>query len=85
MKRLIPLIIILIISTTSCYKAPKYDYTIYITDTGEKYHDEHCRYLRNSKKETKLSKALYKKYKACKVCNPPTKDDLDKLNEQGEE
>ena len=66
---------------TSCYRAPKYDITVYITETGEKYHKEHCRYLKNSKIEINLSKALYKKYVPCKVCKPSTRDDLDELNE----
>jgi hypothetical protein len=71
----------MLFTLTSCYHAPKYDITVYITETGEKYHNERCRYLKSSKIEINLSKALYKGYDPCKVCHPPAQSDLDKLNE----
>ncbi len=46
--------------------------TVYITETGAKYHRSGCRYLSKSKIETTLSKATAKGYEPCKVCNPPT-------------
>lgn len=45
--------------------------TVYITKTGECYHKDGCTSLRQSKKERKLSK-VYKKYRPCSLCNPPT-------------
>ena len=43
---------------------------VYITNTGEKYHTENCRYLSHSKIEIELAKALEQGYEACKVCKP---------------
>ena len=47
--------------------------TVYITDTGEKYHSISCRYLKQSKHEVSLEKAQQRGYSACKVCKPSTK------------
>jgi len=43
---------------------------VYTTKSGEKYHKEACHYLKNSKMEMDLSKAIEKGYTACKVCKP---------------
>lgn len=45
--------------------------TVYITNTGEKYHRDGCRYLK-SRIETTLGAAVAQGYEPCKVCNPPT-------------
>ncbi|WP_281980335.1 hypothetical protein [Tenacibaculum mesophilum] len=47
--------------------------TVYTTKTGEKYHKETCRYLKYSKKEIDLKKAVEFGYQACKVCKPSSK------------
>jgi hypothetical protein len=44
--------------------------TVYVTNTGTKYHLEGCKYLSHSKRPMKLSEAR-KRYKPCSVCNPP--------------
>lgn len=44
--------------------------TVYITNTGEKYHISGCRYLHKSKISIELSDALAQGYTACKVCRP---------------
>ena len=44
--------------------------TVYITNTGEKYHSSGCRYLSKSKNSISLSDALNQGYEACKVCKP---------------
>lgn len=44
--------------------------TVYITRTGEKYHQDSCRYLSNSKISVTLDSAATKGYTACKVCKP---------------
>jgi len=49
----------------------EYDPIVYITDTGEKYHNAGCRYLRESKIAIWLSEAIMRDYKPCSVCNPP--------------
>jgi len=44
--------------------------TVYTTKTGEKYHKSNCRYLKYSKKEYTLEKALALGFSACSVCKP---------------
>ena len=46
--------------------------TVYITNTGEKYHRAGCRYLSKSKIAISLSKAKAEGYTPCSVCKPPT-------------
>lgn len=43
---------------------------VYITKTGEKYHKDGCRYLRQSKIKTTKQKATKQGYTACKICKP---------------
>lgn len=42
--------------------------TVYITNTGEKYHMSACQYLRNSKIAISKSTAISRGYTACSVC-----------------
>lgn len=44
--------------------------TVYTTKTGEKYHKSNCKYLKYSKKEYKLEKAIALGFSACSVCKP---------------
>lgn len=46
------------------------DTSVYITETGEKYHRISCRYLKDSCIEISLSKAISRGYTPCSVCNP---------------
>lgn len=46
--------------------------TVYITDTGEKYHRDGCNSLWNSQIERTLTEALSQGYAPCKNCSPPT-------------
>lgn len=46
-----------------------YGYTVYITDTGTKYHRSGCRYLK-SRHAVDLGVARYEGYEPCKVCHP---------------
>ena len=43
--------------------------TVYITKTGNKYHEAGCRYLRKSKIAISKSKAISQGYEACSVCH----------------
>lgn len=43
--------------------------TVYITRTGEKYHESWCRYLSRSKIAISLGDALARGYTACSVCH----------------
>lgn len=47
--------------------------TVYITNTGSKYHRAGCRYLRESQYSISLSNAISQNYTPCKVCVPPVK------------
>ncbi|SFB97708.1 hypothetical protein SAMN04489722_101383 [Algibacter lectus] len=44
--------------------------SVYTTKTGEKYHKSSCKYLRYSKKEYTLEKAVQLGFEACSVCKP---------------
>ncbi len=44
--------------------------TVFKTDTGHKYHKTSCRYLKESKTEITLIKAIALSLEACKVCKP---------------
>ncbi|WP_323787903.1 hypothetical protein [Psychroserpens sp.] len=44
--------------------------TVYTTKTGEKYHKSACRYLKFSKIELPIAKAITLGYSACSVCKP---------------
>ena len=57
--------------TSAAELAVKKDPTVYITSTGKKYHVLGCRYLKSGRKAIKLSEAVSKGYKPCKVCHPP--------------
>ncbi|MBU3188747.1 hypothetical protein K9O30_06180 [Clostridium bowmanii] len=50
-------------------KATK-SYTVYITNTGGKYHKKGCRYLKKSSIAIKKSSAVSQGYTACKICKP---------------
>lgn len=45
--------------------------TVYITETGEKYHQSGCQYLKKSKIAIDLEKAKSQGYTPCSRCNPP--------------
>ena len=47
------------------------DVTVYITNSGSKYHKDGCRYLNKSKIPTSLSSAKASGYSPCSVYNPP--------------
>ena len=56
-------------STTSSTNNDQ-SYTVYITNTGSKYHSASCSYLRKSKIAITLNEAKSKGYTACSKCNP---------------
>ena len=45
-------------------------YTVYITNTGSKYHRGSCHYLRYSSYAISVNDARASGYDPCKVCNP---------------
>lgn len=44
--------------------------TVYVTKTGKKYHNEDCRYLRQSSIAINLHDAIKRGYTPCLVCKP---------------
>ncbi|MFC2142697.1 hypothetical protein ACFLR7_07175, partial [Acidobacteriota bacterium] len=46
--------------------------TVYITETGTKYHRGSCHYLSKSKIAISLAEAVKQGYTPCSVCKPPT-------------
>lgn len=51
-------------------KEKKKEITVYVTNTGSKYHTGGCRYLRKSKIPISL-KSARNGYSPCSVCDPP--------------
>lgn len=45
--------------------------TVFVTDTGTKYHNDGCRHLKASKHAISLSEAKSQGYSPCGTCNPP--------------
>lgn len=58
------------ISSQEEQPSKKDEITVYITETGTKYHKDGCRYLK-SKIPMSLSEAKETGYKPCSVCKPP--------------
>ena len=46
--------------------------TVYVTESGSKYHADGCQYLSHSKIAISLENAISKGYGPCSKCNPPT-------------
>jgi hypothetical protein len=47
--------------------------TVYVTKTGQKYHRDGCRYLRQSRIPMSLKDAA-RRFGPCSVCKPPVLD-----------
>lgn len=45
--------------------------TVYVTNTGKRYHRDGCRSLRKSRIPISLDDAKKKGYTACGICRPP--------------
>lgn len=45
-------------------------HTVYITETGKKYHSDGCRHLKKSKIAIDINDARAQGYEPCSVCNP---------------
>lgn len=60
------------VQTSSTINDEKKLQIVYITQSGEKYHEPDCRYVKynNTVEELTLGEAVEKGYTACKVCNP---------------
>lgn len=56
--------------STSSQSSTDTSATVYITDTGSKYHRGSCSYLRSSKYSISKNSAISQGYTACSRCNP---------------
>ena len=59
------------ITTTQTTISNPNQITVYITDTGTKYHKSDCKYLKKSSTSISLQEAISQNYKPCSKCNPP--------------
>jgi methylphosphotriester-DNA--protein-cysteine methyltransferase len=73
MKKRGLLLIIVVIIAIAGYAATG-ETTVYITNTGEKYHTERCASVRKSKIAIRLDQAVLQGYEPCKRCKPPALD-----------
>lgn len=46
--------------------------TVYISESGKKYHTKNCSVAKTGKKGIELNEALKRGFEGCKVCNPAT-------------
>lgn len=53
----------------SVYNDDYSDTTVYITDTGTKYHNSGCRFLKDSQYAISLDEAIAQGYEPCQVCH----------------
>ena len=67
------LLIFVVLLCPAAYAASG-DTIVYITSSGEKYHNFGCRHLSKSCIETTLQAAVNSGYTPCKTCHPPTLD-----------
>lgn len=58
--------------TNEASRRPGEDITVYVTNSGTKYHRNGCQYLSQSKIAKTLIQAKAEGYTPCSVCNPPT-------------
>lgn len=57
-------------NSNNSYNSDTIGATVYITNTGSKYHRDGCRYLRSSQIAISESNALSQGFDPCKVCRP---------------
>lgn len=70
-KQVIALLLVLVLCVPFAAYAAGGDTTVYITDTGSKYHRSSCGSLWNSSSAATLQQALNWGYEPCQKCNPP--------------
>lgn len=75
MKKLLKSILIVSVLSVCLISLVAYqagcEITVYITETGKKYHRLDCQYLRESCIPISLTEAIERGYKPCEVCKPP--------------
>lgn len=61
---------VLILLASCCMHKNTTQTTVYITSSGDKYHQSYCRYLGKSSVAISISDAMAKGFKPCSDCNP---------------
>ena len=61
-------------TTTIPPSSQEKEVTVYVTESGEKYHAAGCQYLRSSIILLSLESAVARGYTPCSVCKPPVKE-----------
>lgn len=56
--------------STTASSASSQSYTVYITNTGKKYHRSGCSYLKKSQSAISVNSAKAQGYTPCSRCNP---------------
>jgi hypothetical protein len=56
--------------------------TVYITESGKKYHAKNCSLAKTGKKGVELADAIKQGYEACKSCKAPTVADKPKKKQE---
>lgn len=72
MKKIVIALICFVLLISSAF-ATNEGTIVYVTDTGAKYHNSGCRYLKSINTVT-LEQAVTNGYTPCSVCNPPIPD-----------
>lgn len=72
MKRLIPVFIFYLFPLLNCAGGENIEeLTVYVTNSGKRYHLENCSSLRRSKIALSLADAVKSGYGPCSICKPP--------------
>jgi micrococcal nuclease len=67
----LPLLAVLVLAGLLFFPAANGDVTVYVTNTGTRYHRENCSSLRRSKTAVTLDAAVRSGYEPCGICRPP--------------
>ena len=79
MKKIKSSLILLLFFVVTSFQAQ----TVYVTESGKKYHTKNCDVARTGKKGIELSEAKKQGYEPCKVCKvTPESKEADKPKEK---
>lgn len=74
LKKIIPFFVLFFLLSAVKLKAQ----TVYITDTGKKYHAKNCSLAKTGKKGVELAEAKKMGYEACKNCKVESETEVKK-------
>ncbi len=82
MKNILSIFASMLIFVSCCTQKNNAATTVYVTETGNKYHISACRYLSKSCIPISLSDAVARKYEPCSDCIPPALQTLQSENKE---